>query len=112
MPNLLVFDSGKAASLEKTLMSKDRDMRATLNKISRTVESRVNENWLGDSAISFTDLFKASSDNIVSYLNSWLECTKDLLEETKKAKEANEQAEKSAINMVQNQFNTHTQVTA
>jgi len=112
MSDKLIFDAGKAESLQKTLLNKDKEIRITLDRIKRLVEKSVKENWTGASAQAFNDLYAASSNNIVDYLNSWLECSNELLGQAARAKEANEQAEKDIINREKNRISTPKKATA
>ena len=87
MSDILEFDYEKASALMAKLMNKDADMRKILGSIKSNVREVVRRNWSGNSAQAFVELYGRSSDNVAKYLKSWLECSKDRIEDAKKAKQ-------------------------
>ena len=106
MGAILDFNPDKAAGLQLQLTDKSDYIKAKLDQIRRQVERTVDQNWEGSTREAFKDLYAASSGNVLSYLNSWLDSIDMLIKEATAAKEKNEADEKAAINNAMSNLET------
>lgn len=101
----LKYDIEKAAKLQSKLQSMETEMKKTLDRIGRTVEKAVNDEWKGTSSPqAFIDLYATSSGKVHEYLKEWLVSIGEIIDATTKEKLRQDEELKNSIRSAGNQI--------